>query len=310
MAQTMARAVRFDRYGGPDVLYVADIATPVAGPGEVVVAVQAAGINPGEAAIRAGAMRERYPASLPSGQGSDLAGVVASLGDGVQDFAVGDEVLGYSWQRSSHATHVAVPATQLIPKPPELTWPVAGALYVVACTAYAAVHAVAATPDETVAVSAAAGGVGTIVVQLLENREAHALGIASPANDAWLTEHGATPIPYGDGLAARLTAAAPKGIDAFIDLFGPEYVQLAADLGIPRDRIETITAPAKAQELGTRAAGSQDASTRDVLSEMADLVADGKIEIPIAATYPLDQVAEAFEALERRHTRGKIVLLP
>ena len=198
---------------------------------------------------------------------------VASVGDGVQDFAVGDEVLGYSWQRSSHATHVAVPATQLIPKPPELTWPVAGGLYVVACTAYAAVHAVAATPDDTVAVSAAAGGVGTIVVQLLRLRGAHVLGIASPANDAWLTEHGATPIPYGDGLADRLTAAAPKGIDAFIDLFGPQYVQLAADLGVPRDRIETITAPAKAQELGTRAAGSQDASTRDVLVEMANLVA-------------------------------------
>jgi NADPH2:quinone reductase len=310
MQHEQARAVRFDRYGGPDVLYIADIPIPVAASGEVVVAVRAAGINPGEAAIRSGALRERFPASFPSGQGSDLAGVVASLGAGVQDFAVGDEVLGYSWQRSSHATHVVVPATQLIPKPPELTWPIAGSLYVAACTAYAAVHAVAPTPDETVAVSAATGGVGTIVVQLLRARGANVLGIASPVNDAWLTEHGATPIPYGDGLTDRLTAAAPEGIDAFIDLFSPEYVQLAADLGIARERIETITAPAKARELGTKAAGSQDASNRDVLSEMAHLVADGEIEIPIAATYPLDQVTDAFEALEQRHTHGKIVLLP
>ena len=123
MEQTRPRAVRFDRYGGLDVLYLADIAMPVAGSGEVVVAVRAAGINPGEAAIRSGALSERFPASFPSGQGSDLAGVVASLGDGVQDFAVGDEVLGFSWQRSSHASHVAVPATQVIRKPPGLSWP-------------------------------------------------------------------------------------------------------------------------------------------------------------------------------------------
>jgi NADPH2:quinone reductase len=139
---------------------------------------------------------------------------------------------GYSWRRSSHATHVSVPAAQLVPKPPRLRWEAAGSLYVVGCTAYAAVRAVDAQANETVAVSAAAGGVCTVVVQLLARRDAHVLGIASPANDAWLTGHGATPVHYGSDLGARLTAAAPNGIDAFIDLFGPDYVQLAADLGI------------------------------------------------------------------------------
>ena len=115
---------------------------------------------------------------------------------------------------------------------------------------------------------------------------------------------------YGDGLGERLTAAAPDGIDAFIDLFGPQYVQLAVDLGVPRDRVETIIAFGKAQELGTKAEGSGTASTKEVMTEMAGLVASGTIDIPIAATYPLDQVAEAFDRLERRHTRGKIVLLP
>ncbi len=119
-----------------------------------------------------------------------------------------------------------------------------------------------------------------------------------------------SPISYGEGLAERLTAAAPDGIDAFIDLFGPEYLQLAADLGIPRDRIETIISFQLAAELGTKNAGSADASNREVLSEMAELVASGKVEVPIAATFPLDQVRDAFAVLEQRHTRGKIVLIP
>ena len=309
MAGTPSRAVRFDRYGGRDVLYVADVPTPTAAPDEVVVQVKAAGINPGEAAIRSGAMDARFPATFPSGEGSDLAGIVMALGEDVDDFAVGDAVLGFSWRRSSHATHVAVPSSQLIHKPPELSWDVAGSLAVVGCTAYAAVRAVAPHEGDTVAVSAAAGGVGTIVVQLLVLRGARVLALAAPANADWLGSHGAEPISYGDGLAERLRAAASR-IDAFIDLFGPEYVELAVDLGVPRDRIETITAFDKAQELGVKAEGSATASTREVMSEIADLVASGAVEIPIAATYPLERVADAFEELEHRHTRGKIVLIP
>ncbi len=310
MADPTARAVRFDRYGGREVLYVADVPMPIPPEDEVVVAVRAAAIDPGEATIRSGALQERFPATFPSGEGSDLAGVVTTLGEGVEEFAEGDEVLGFSWSRSSHATHVSVPTKQLIRKPQELSWEVAGSLYVVGCTAYAAVRAVNVKKNDTVAVSAATGGVGTIVVQLLGIRGAHALGIASPANADWLTAHGAVPVPYGDGLTERLQAAAPDGIDAFIDLLGPEYLELAVDVGIPHDRIETIAASAKAAELGVKAEGSVTASTAGVLSEMADLVASGVIEVPIAATYPLDQVAEAFEQLERRHARGKIVLIP
>jgi NADPH:quinone reductase len=305
-----ARAVRFDHYGDREVLYVTDIPMPTPASGEVVVAVRAAGINPGEASIRRGLLDAVFPATFPSGEGSDLAGVVTEVGEGVDQWALGDEVLGFSFQRSSHATHVAVPADQLIRKPGALSWEVAGSLYVVGCTAYAAVRAVAAGPGDTVAVSAAAGGVGSVVVQLLRVRGAQALGIASPANAEWLTAHGAVPVAYGEGLAERLREAAPDGIDAFIDLFGPEYVQLAADLGISPDRIETIISREKAQEVGAKTEGSGDASTPEVLSEMAGLVATGAIEVPIAATFPLDQVADAFEELEKRHTRGKIVLIP
>ena len=306
----MARAVRFDRYGDRDVLYVAEVEVPEAAAGEVIVEVRAAAINPGEAAIRAGALKERFPATFPSGEGSDLAGVVSSVGDAVNEFAVGDEVLGWSWRRSSHADYVAVPVTQLVRKPSGLSWEIAGSLYVVGCTAYAAVRAVGPRPSDTVAVSGAAGGVGTVVVQLLRIKGATVLGIASPRNHDWLTAKGVVPVAYGEGLADWLRTAAPNGIDAFIDLFGPEYVQLAVDLGIARDRIETITAHDKAQELGTKAEGSGDASTTDVLSEMAELVASGQIELPIAATYPLENVRDAFAQLEERHTHGKIVLIP
>lgn len=310
MSAEKARAVRFDRYGGREVLYVADIDMPSPGAGEVLVEVRAAGINPGEAGIRAGAMHEIFPATFPSGEGSDLAGVVVGVGADVTDFAVGDEVMGFSLRRSSHATHATVPVGQLIHKPPQLPWEVAGSLYVVGVTAYAAVRAVAPQPGETVAVSAAAGGVGSLVVQLLTLRQARVLGIASAGNADWLRAHHVIPVEYGDGLAGRLREAAPNGIDAFIDLFGPDYVQLAVDLGVAPERIETIISFAKADEVGAKTEGSMDASTPQVLAEMADLVVSGALDFPIAATYPLDRVADAFEQLERRHTHGKIVLLP
>jgi len=306
----MARAVRFDHYGDRDVLYVADVEVPSPAVDEVIVQVHAAGINPGEAAIRSGAMEKMYPSTFPSGEGSDLAGVISAVGEEVTDFAVGDEVLGWSWRRSSHAEYVAVPVTQLIRKSPQLSWEVAGSLYVVGCTAYAAVRAVEVGKGEVVAVSAAAGGVGVVVVQLLAIKGATVLGIASEYNHDWLRAHGVIPVAYGAGLADRLRAEAPNGIDAFIDLFGPQYIELAVDLGVPPDRIETIVSRAKAQEVGAKVEGSGDASTTEVLSEMAELVASGEIEIPIAATYPLEKIRDAYAKLEERHTRGKIVLIP
>src|ERR1700761_599334 len=310
MTAATARAVRFDGYGGRDVLYVADIDMPSPGPGEVVVEVRAAGINPGEAGIRSGALHDVFPTTFPSGEGSDLAGVVTAVAPGVAEFEVGDEVLGFSFRRSSHATHTAVPVNQLIRKPPQLSWEVAGSLYVVGATAYAAVQAVAPQPGETIAVSAAAGGVGSLVVQLLVLHKAVVLGIAGPGNADWLRSHGVIPITYGDGLAERLRDAAPNGIDAFIDLFGPDYVQLAVDLGVAPERIDTIISFQKAGEVGAKTEGSAEASTPAVLTEIADLIASGAVDFDVAATYPLDRVADAYEELEQRHTHGKIVLVP
>ena len=152
----------------------------------------------------------------------------------------------------------------------------------VGATAYAAVRAIAPQSGETVAVSAAAGGVGSLTVQLLALRKARVFGIAGTANADWLRAHDVIPIAYGDGLADRLREAAPDGIDAFIDLFGPDYVQLAVDLGVAPERIDTIISFQKAGEVGAKTEGSMDASTPEVLAEMADLIVSGAIDFEIA----------------------------
>jgi NADPH:quinone reductase-like Zn-dependent oxidoreductase len=141
-------------------------------------------------------------------------------------------------------------------------------------------------------------------------RKARVLGIAGPRNAEWLRAHDILPIAYGDGLAARVKQAAPNGIDAFIDLFDPGYVQLAVDLGVSPERINTTASLQKAGEVGAKTEAGADASTPEVLTEIANLVAAGALEFDIAATYPVDEVDDAFVELEGRHTRGKIVPLP
>lgn len=306
----MAKAVRFDEYGEIDKLYVAEVPVPDREPGRVVVEVKAAGTNPGEAAIRSGALDEVAPTTFPSGQGSDLAGVVIAVGEGAERFSVGDEVLGWSEERSSQAQFVNVPVGQLVSKPPSVSWEVAGSFFVVGVTAYAAVRAVGAGPGDTVVVSGAAGGVGSVVVQLLAARGASVVGLASAANHSWLRSVGAEPVAYGDRMLDLIAAAAPEGVDALIDLYGPEYLDLADELGIEHARVNTIISFSKAQELNMSAEGSSTASTPEILFEMIGHVADGRITVPIAATYPLDEVRTAYEVLEQRHTHGKIVLLP
>ena len=306
----MPRAVQFDEYGGLDVLTVREVELKELGKEDVLVEVKAAGINPGEASIREGLLAERFPSTFPSGQGTDLAGIVKEIGIDVEGFAPGDEVVGWSEERSSHAEEVVLPADQVIRKPADVGWPEAGALFVVGVTAFAAVRAVDISAGDTVVVSAAAGGVGTITVQLLKVRGANVVGLASEDHHDWLRAKGVTPVTYGEGQVERILEATPQGIDAFIDLYGPEYVELAVQLDVPPEKIETIIAWEKAQEVGAKTEGSSDASSSEILGEMAELVAAGKIEVPIAATYPLDEVREAFEQLEDRHTLGKIVLIP
>ncbi len=284
----MTKAVQFDQYGGIDVLEVRDIPRPVPRDAEVLVEVRAAGINPGEAKIRTGMLHDRFPATFPSGQGSDLAGVVVEIGSRASGFAVGDEVFGFTNSRASHAELVAVPADQLVAKPAGLSWEVAGGLFVAGSTAHAAVGSVGLRAGATV------------------------IGIAGAGNNEWLAGHGVIPVNYGDGLADRLRAAAPGGrLDAFLDFFGGGYVEFAlTELGIALERIDTIIDFAAIERFGVQSVGNEEGATATIIAELADLVDEGKLEVPVAEVFPLTQVRQAFELLERQHTRGKIVLVP
>ena len=306
----MPKAVKFDRYGGIEVLQVRDVDRPPTPPGRVLVRVKAAGINPGEAAVRMGAFEKLWPATFPSGQGSDFAGVVDAVGDGVTAWRRGDDVVGFTNDRASQAELVVVPENQLTARPPNVPWEQAGALFVAGSTAYAAVHAVSLRAGDTVVVSGAAGGVGSLAVQLATIAGAKVIGLASADNHAWLRDHGVTPVAYGEGVAGRIRALAGK-VDAFVDTFGHGYVDLAIELGVAPERINTIIDFAAAQKHpGVKTAGSQDAASAKVLAELLGLMAAGRLVMPIEKVYPLASVQDAYRELELRHSRGKIVLIP
>jgi NADPH:quinone reductase-like Zn-dependent oxidoreductase len=300
--------VRFDRYGPVDVLDVVDVPEPTVDEGQVVVRVVTSGINPGEIAVREGAMRERWPATFPSGQGSDFAGRVRLLGPDVTEWAHGDEVIGWTDERAAQAEYVTVPVDHLTRRPPKVPWDQAGALPIAGCTAHAAVDAVAARAGQTVLVAGASGGVGSIVVQLLRNLGARVLAVAGPGNAEWLESIGVEAVTYGDGLQARVRDAAPDGIDAVIDAHGDGYVELALALGVDPQRIDTIIDFAAAEQHGTQTAGSQEGLSPGVLAELGESIAAGDLVVPIAARYPLDKLRDAYTELARGHTRGKIVL--
>ncbi|MDT7615226.1 MAG: hypothetical protein QOF00_2673 [Pseudonocardiales bacterium] len=187
----------------------------------------------------------------------------------------------------------------------------AGGLYVVGVTAWGAVHSVDLKGGETVVVSGAASGVGSLAVQLARRTGAAVIGLAGASNHEWLKSHGVIPVTYGDGVADRIKAAAPGGVDAFVDTHGGGYVELAMALGVATERIDTIADFGAAAKYGVKTDGGAEAGPgAEILAELAGLIADGHLELPIANVYPLTQVREAYTELEHRHTHGKIVLKP
>lgn len=281
---------------------------PSPGAGEVVVRVMATGIGPGEAAIREGKLDSVLPATFPSGQGSDLAGVVHAVGAGVQKVAPGDEVLGWSDHRSAQADYVRTEADHVTPRPPMLDWVRAGAMFVAGVTASTAVGSVAPRTGETVVVSSAAGGVGSLAVQVARMAGARVIGIAGPARADWLRAVGVEPVAYGDGLEQRLADTAGH-IDAFVDTHGDGYVDLAVRLGVAPERIDTTIDYEAAQRHHARTDASPEGSHVSVLARMAGLVAWGEVVMPLAGLYPLTQVKAAYRQLAGGHTHGKIALV-
>jgi len=307
----MPKAVQFDEYGGVEVLVVRDVPRPTPGPDQVLVAVRAAGINISEAKIRDGTVRAIFPATFPSGQGSDLAGIVQEVGEGVSGVPRGDEVIGFTTERASHAEYVLVDAMNLTRKPTGVPWEVAGSLFVAGATGFATVRAVAPAPGETVVIAGAGGGVGVFAVQLAVRAGARVIALASERHHAWLLERGAVPVAYGDGVRERISAAA-KGmpVAAFIDLVGDGYVELAFELGVAKDRINTIVDFPAIAKHGVKGEGGAAAASAATLAELAEAIVAGDIVVPIQRAYPLDEVRAAFTELEAGHVGGKIVLIP
>jgi len=307
----MPRAVKFDHYGEVEVLHLVEVEKPVPDDREIVVRVKATGINPGEAKIREGLLDSVWPANFPSGEGTDFAGIVDSVGKWVTKFKSGNEVAGYTHNRASHADYVLVDETNLAMKPPSVSWEAAGSLFVTGTTAYAAVDAVGIEEEDKVIVSGAAGGVGSIAAQLAKLKGARTFGIAGDHDEDWLRSLSITPISYKgelEDVKARIRAVAPNP-NAFIDTVGRGYVKMAIKLEIKPERIDTIIDFETARLHGVKTVGSSNAASVTVLQELLDYIADGSLVIPIARTFKLEEVRDAFDFLEHQHHRGKVVLL-
>jgi NADPH:quinone reductase-like Zn-dependent oxidoreductase len=307
MLSCMARYVRFENFGGPDQLrLVVENDLPHPGPGEVRVRVYAAGLNPVDLKIlRGGPAAATYNAVPPCGNGNDFAGYVDEVGAGVTTVTAGDCVFGGK-RMHAQADFVVADAAKLLLKPKGLTDDIAGCLDIAGRAAWASVHALGLTRRDTVLVSAAAGGVGVLAAQLALRTGATVIGTASPRNHDFLRGLGVIPVAYGEGLIDRLRAIAPR-ITAVLDNQGPTTIDVALRLGVPGPRINTIAARGHRAETGIMTVGGQGA-TLDDLATVAQLIADGEIELPIDTVYPIERVREAYEHLAQGHVRGKVVL--
>lgn len=300
----MPRSVRYEQFGGPEVLQVVQTELPEPGPGTLRIRVRTAGLNPVDHKIFSGGpAAAAFGVTPPAGVGRDFAGLIDAVGAGVSEGAVGTEVFGMAGD--TLADYIVIPADQALPKPEGLSWDLAGGLGVVGRTAVASVRSLRLGPHDTVLVSAAAGGVGVIASQLAVAAGATVVGTASPANHEFLAALGVIPVAYGPGLVERLAAAAPQGYTAVLDNHGDETIAAALELGVPANRINTIasySAPEGVTHVGGMAAQPED------LLELAEAVAAGSIQVPVAATYPIAEVVAAYQQLQGGHLRGKIVV--
>jgi len=302
----MTRAVVYNEYGGPEVLQLADLPEPEPGPGQVRIRVRAAGVQPADTKLRSGAWRNWAPVTFPGRLGNEAAGVVDAVGPDVTDLAVGDEVLGPA--NGAYAEAVVASAKLLALKPPALTWSEAGALSASGQTASSVLEDLAVGPGETLLINAAAGGVGLMAVQIAVARGVRVIGTAREANHDFLREIGAIPVAYGPGLADRVRAAAPEGVDAALDAAGGDALETSLEVVGKPDRVGTIVDQAAAARLGVRSLGTRRSGSR--LAELVALAAAGELRVFVWKEFPLDQVVEAHRESEGRHLRGKIVLVP
>jgi NADPH:quinone reductase-like Zn-dependent oxidoreductase len=299
----MMKAVRFTRFGGPEVLEIVDLPDPHPGPGQVRIAVRAAGVNQSDWKKREGLMDEELPQTL----GYEAAGVVDELGEGVTDAAAGDRVFGFSPDGAAQAELAVL--SYYAPIPPSLDFAGAAALPAAVETATRALDQLGVGSGSTLLVNGASGSVGSAAVQLAVARGARVIGTASPANHDYLRSLGAEPVAYGEGMADRVRALAPGGVDLALDVAGsgvlPELIELA---GGP-DHVITVADFGGAQEYGVRFSRGDTGRAVHALADIGMLVESGRFSLPVAQTFPLADVAQAHRVSEDGHARGKLVLL-
>jgi NADPH:quinone reductase-like Zn-dependent oxidoreductase len=299
----MVKAARFSRFGGPEVLEIVDLPDPQPGPGQVRIAVRAAGVNPSDWKKREGLMDPELPQTM----GYEAAGVVDELGEGVPDVAVGDRVFGLSAGGAAQAELAVL--SFYAPIPPSLNFADAAALPAAIETATRALDQLGAGSGSTLLVNGASGSVGSAAVQLAVVRGARVIGTASPANHDYLRSLGAEPVAYGEGLAGRVRALAPDGVDAALDVAGsgvlPELIELA---GGP-EHVVTIADFDGAQQHGVRFSSGDAGRAVHALAEIGELIESGRFSLRVAQTFPLAEIAEAHRVGEDGHVRGKLVLV-
>ncbi|MFF1530816.1 NADP-dependent oxidoreductase [Cellulomonas sp. NPDC058312] len=304
------KAVTYSEFGGAEVLHVVDRPEPHVGPDTVLVKVVAAGLNPVDYKIREGYLEGLLDTTLPAVPGWDVAGVVVKPGLDTPELAAGDEVLAYvrkdTVSDGTLAEYVAVPVRTAAKKPAGLSFEEAAALPLAGLTALQTIRRAGVTEGQTVLVHAAAGGVGSIAVQLAVHAGARVVGTASPRNHDFLRELGAEPVAYGDGLVAAAREVAPDGFDVILDYVGGQAIDTAAELLRPGGTVVSITDARARDELGGHYVWVR--PDPEGLAELADLVARGTVRVEVAETFDLDHAADAYRALETGHTRGKIVV--
>ncbi|WP_326812661.1 NADP-dependent oxidoreductase [Streptomyces scopuliridis] len=306
MPKATSKAYVFTRHGGPEVETFADRPTPSPGPGQLLVAVRAAGVNPVDWKLRGGYRRPGSPpASLPEALGSEAAGVVEEIGAGVEGFAVGDAVFG-STLTGGYAEYTLLPVAITAHKPDALSFADAAVLPVAAATAYDAVRQADLPPGATLLITGAGGGVGVAAVQLARGSGLRVIGTASAGKKEFVESLGAVHVPPGPDLAARVRAVAPDGVDAVLDLVGGDTLRAAAELLVDRTKLFSVADKATVPQLGGAVVVRQ--RTAAVLDEVAKLVVSGALRPFVTRTFPLERADEALRAVEAGHVQGKIVI--
>lgn len=302
------KAITFNRLGPPDVLQLTELPVPFAGPGTVRVRVQTAGVMPIDAKVRSGSVPYAQSHPYPIIPGNEFAGIIDEVGDGVSEFVRGDEVIGFT-MFGGYAEYVVVSSDQLVRKPAGMPWETAGGFTGNGQGAHMGLEAIRIQPGDTVLIHGAAGGLGTFAVQLaLAWGAGRVIGTASEANHDHLQRLGAIPLGYGDGLAARVRALAPAGVDAALHAGGGDDLALQASVDLVQDlsRIVAMVPSVRSQTLGIRQLTGTRSKER--LAELIRIYNEGKVDIHIRKVLPLDQAREAHREIESGHGRGKIVL--